>query len=194
MINVRRNSSSVLTSSPWQQRRAFTVSQTSQVKSATLSGFFHSFLWDVLGPSVSLYLRPCYVVLLVIGTTPTPAGRIPSPGGGECWCGVTSSGYLAGQHAITKPNPAGNHLTGHWDLLSVPHPSLLIAKINSFRSHFSFHPFTRTSPLSHPAQFLLASHFEPRVEVRFPIFKYREIGRTDITGVIIWKVYSTGES
>ena len=34
------------------------ASQTSQVKSATLSGFFHSFLWDVLGPSVSLYLRP----------------------------------------------------------------------------------------------------------------------------------------
>ena len=70
----------------------------------------------------------CCVLLLLFQQLPPLAPRIYSPGGGHCWWCETSSDYLAGQHAITKPNPAGNHLTGHSDLLSVLHPSLLIVR------------------------------------------------------------------
>ena len=166
--------------------------QSSQA--ATLSGFFHSFLWDVLGPSVSLYLRPllccssCY-------RNNSHSGWPYSFSWGRrvlVWCDQFWLPGRPARHHQTKPcwQPS------YWSLRSPVSSSPVTpdCQIISFRSHFSFHPLARMTPLSHPAQFLLASHFSSRVEVRFPIFKYREIGRTDITGVIIWKNYSTGES
>ena len=81
--------------------------------------FLSSSYVDMLCCVVLCYVVLC-VVLLLFHQLPPPAPRIYSPGGGHCWWCETSSDYLAGQHAITKPNPAGNHLTGHSPVTLLP--------------------------------------------------------------------------
>lgn len=92
-------------------------------------------------------------------TSPPPPPLAISPGG---WCDQFSPrDYLAGQHANAKPNPAGNHLTGHSPVRSPPVTLLIV--IFSFRSHSRQHDVSPLTQSSHRTQFQLTLLFLPEL-------------------------------